>query len=192
MKSVIYTLIIFTVFFYGCSKDNKVLKKIYEADQADRLTKNPDWNRIIKNDKIRICQAELLVAENKVHTSNDYFRIAMIFQHGNDSTAYKLARDLSEKAVMLDNKNTIAKWLMAASHDRYLLSKNMPQVYGTQYLTIEKNYYLRKIDTTQVSNLKRKEFGVRTIPEIIKFLNEQNGRDVGLYIEPDSLNVKIR
>jgi len=116
----------------------------------------------------------------------------MILQHGGDSTAYRQAYELSRRSVELDSTNGDARWLTVASYDRYLLSKGQAQWYGTQYLTLNGTTYLRPIDTTQVSDAERRQYGLRTLSAIRAYLTEQNGEDRGLLVLPDSIKVTIR
>ncbi len=111
--------------------DNPELKEIYENDQSDRMTDTINWMEVNKRDSLRRIRVHQLLDSGNVRTGKDYKHAAMVFQHGNDSTDYKLAVDLIEKAIAQDT--TINKWLFAAATDRYSLSKGEPQIYGTQY-----------------------------------------------------------
>ena len=55
----------------------------------------------------------------------------MLFQHGLSSEDYKIAFELTNEAVKQGNED--AKWLSAAAEDRYLLSINKKQKWGTQF-----------------------------------------------------------
>ena len=61
----------------------------------------------------------------------------MIFQHGRDYVAYGMAVQLMRKFIELDS--TANKWLLIAAIDRELLSRNKPQIYGTQYVCMKWN-----------------------------------------------------
>jgi tetratricopeptide (TPR) repeat protein len=88
----------------------------------------------------------------------------MIFQHGEDSTAYGMAVKLMRKSIELDP--TANKWLLAAAIDRYLLSKDEPQIYGTQYRKLDDGpWRLGDIDTTVISDEERMEYGVETLDQ---------------------------
>ncbi len=103
----------------------------------------------------------------------------MILQHGNDSTAYRQAYELSRRSVELDSTNGSARWLTVASYDRYLLSKGQAQWYGTQYLTLNGTTYLRPIDTTQVSDAERDESRpFRLISRRLPNVYNSSGRDI--------------
>jgi len=83
-----------------------------------------------------------------------------------------------KKAIDLDS--TINKWLLAATTDRYLLSKGEPQIYGTQfYKEGDEPWILSEIDTTKITDAERIEYGVETLAEqrlkVIKMNSENHG-----------------
>ena len=57
-----------------------------------------------------------------VKTAKDYFRAAMIYQHGGDRASYRRAHELAKKAAEFGSSLSNAEWLTAASWVRYLLS----------------------------------------------------------------------
>ena len=145
-------------------KDNQELIEIYKNDQADRLTDNIDWEIVSKKDSLREVRIYQLLDSNIVQTSLDYHNAAMIFQHGGDSTAYGMAVKLMRKSIELDS--TANKWLLAAAIDRYLLSIDEPQIYGTQYQKFgSEPWQLGKMDTTKISDAERIEYGVETLAQ---------------------------
>ena len=145
--------------------DNSELIEIYRNDQADRQTDTIDWSIVSKRDSLREIRIYQLLDSNKVRTSKDYRNAAMIFQHGGDSIAYGMAVKLMRKSIELDSMAD--KWLLAAAIDRYLLSKDEPQIYGTQYQKQGKDepWQIGKMDTTKVSDAERIEYGVETLAE---------------------------
>lgn len=145
-------------------KDSIELQKLYEADQGDRQSDNIDWSIVSKRDSLREVRIYELLDSNKVRTSRDYNNAALIFQHGRDSVAYGMAVKLMRKSIELDS--TVNKWLLAAAIDRDLLSRNKPQIYGTQYWkTKGQPFKQREIDTTKISDAQRIEYGVETLAQ---------------------------
>lgn len=114
-------------------KDNPKLTKMFEIDQSDRGKKSADWETIIKLDREHRSEVRKLLKTGQLRTSKDYFHAAMIFQHGETTEDYKLAFSLAQFAATLDPGNKSALWLTAATWDRILMSKKVPQWYGTQY-----------------------------------------------------------
>ena len=160
--------------------DNAELIEIYENDQNDRKTDNINWQEVNKRDSLRRVRVNEIIDLNKIKTAKDYKNAAMVFQHGNDSTDYGKAVRFMKKAIDLDS--TINKWLLAATTDRYLLSKGEPQIYGTQfYKEGDEPWILSEIDTTKITDAERIEYGVETLAEqrlkIIKMNSENHGHE---------------
>lgn len=156
-------------------KDNLELIEIYKTDQADRQTDNIDWTIVSKKDSLREVRIYQLLDSNKVQTSLDYHNAAMIFQHGGDSTAYGMAVKLMRKSIELDP--SADKWLLAAAIDRDLLSRNKPQIYGTQYWKMrDQPWELREIDTTQITDTERVAYGVETLTQQREKVKRMNSK----------------
>lgn len=144
--------------------DNLELIEIYTNDQADRQTDNIDWNVVLKRDSTRERRVYELLDSSLVKTSKDYHNAAMVFQHGADSVAYGMAVKMMRKSIEMDS--TANKWLLAAAIDRDLMSRNKPQIYGTQYHKMgEGPWELGEIDTTQITDAERIAYGVETLAE---------------------------
>jgi tetratricopeptide (TPR) repeat protein len=157
--------------------DNPELIEIYKIDQADRKTENIDWNIVTKKDRLREVRIYELLDSNKVRTSLDYHNAAMIFQHGRDSIAFGMAVKLMRKSIELDS--TANKWLLAAAIDRDLLSRNKPQIYGTQYWKMkDQPWELREIDTTKISDVERIEYGVETLAQQREKVKQLNSKKI--------------
>ncbi len=156
--------------------DNPELKKLYKEDQADRKAEKVDWKLISEKDSLRRKRVYELLKSDKVKTANDYSNAAMIFQHGKDSIAFGMAVKLMKKAVSLDA--TASKWLLAAAIDRELMSRNQPQIYGTQFVRKGKEdpWELYNIDTTKISDEERIAHKVETLAQLkerVKLLNKK-------------------
>ena len=116
------------------SKDNEELARLYREDQADRTSsggKPIDWDAVEGRDKARLARVKELYAQNRLQTGADYFHTAMVLQHGGTPEDYLLAHELCVAAISKGNKE--AKWLAAASEDRFLMTIGRPQRFATQY-----------------------------------------------------------
>lgn len=163
MKNIIFAIILSVSF--SCNQesknelkvysDNKELIDIYKKDQSDRTNIPMDWRTMQNNDRLREKRVEEMIDSNLVHTSLDYHNAALVFHHGRDSIAFEKAINLMKKSIELDS--LASKWLLAAAIDRYLLSTNKPQIYGTQTSN--------KFDTTKVSDSERLAYGVPTLAQ---------------------------
>jgi tetratricopeptide (TPR) repeat protein len=175
MKFLLFCLIPLTVF----SQINNIeLQRMYNEDQAARMVNEIDWLVLTKQDRERQNRVYELIKARQIVTGKDYYNSAMIFQHGADSIAFAMAVRHMRKAIELDT--TINKWLLAAAIDRDLLSRNKPQIYGTQYSRMNGEKWKRsRIDTTQVTDKERKYYNVET-------LAEQLAKERNLNLEPIS------
>lgn len=162
--------------------DSEELKEIYKQDQAERKTAKIDWKVVSKNDSLRRVRIHELLEVKKVHTSLDYHNAAMVFQHGRDSSDYGMAVKLMRKSVELDS--TADKWLLAAATDRYLLSKNEPQIYGTQYERQQgEPWKLSKIDTTKITDEERLAYRVQTLAQQRERVKKMNSKKLAELLE---------
>ena len=154
---------------------NQELYRMYQEDQGDRLSDaDLDWLLINERDAKHRERARALLDSGLVKTSDDYFHAAMIFQHGDDSASYALARDLALIAVKLDSTNSIARWLAAAAKDRYLWSIGEPQWYGTQTHILDGKWTIDPVDTTAVTDEERRKWNVPPLAEARRRAEEVN------------------
>jgi len=143
--------------------DNPELIEMFKNDQADR-TNHIDRDILQKNDSLREARVYELLDSNKVRSSLDFNNAALIFHHGEDSVAYAMAVKLMRKSIELDS--TRNKWYLAVITDRYLLSINKPQIYGTHYKRLDNNIVVREeLDSTKITDAVRVEYGVETLAE---------------------------
>lgn len=173
-RLVLFSLLLFVIL--GCTSntepaplatDNPELLALYTADQDDRKAGSAiDWSVVAPRDSMRRVRVYALLDEGAVRTSQDYYHAAMIFQHGNDTTAARIAFELSKEAMALDSTNASAKWLYAAAWDRYQMRASLPQWYGTQFVrNANEPWRLYDIDTTKVTDAERRALGVPTLAE---------------------------
>ncbi len=113
-------------------KDNGELARMYEEDQSDRQPiagKQIDWAVVGPRDKAREARVKELYTADLLKTGTDYHRAAMVLQHAGKPEDYLLAHELCVIAIY---KGVDARWLAAASEDRFLRSIGRPQRFGTQ------------------------------------------------------------
>lgn len=116
------------------AKDNEELARLYREDQADRTPpdgKPIDWAVVAPRDKARLLRVKEIYAQNRLQTGADYYRMAMVLQHGDVPEDFLLAHELCVAAI--GKGETQAKWLAAASEDRFLMNIGRPQRFATQY-----------------------------------------------------------
>lgn len=113
---------------------NAEMKAMFDADQAARQ----DISKIVplelfKADAERRKRTRALVRAGQLGSADDYYHAAFIFQHGSEPADYLLAHTLAVAAVAEGRAD--AKWIAAATLDRYLQELHQPQIYGTQFTT---------------------------------------------------------
>lgn len=156
-------------------EDNKEvtisIEDLYNQDINDR--KEINWENknkigeLRKRDKIRRQKAKKMLDSGSLSTGLDYHYASLIFQHGETTENYKLAHELAEKAVNLGDKT--AKWLYAATFDRWLLSSDKPQRYGTQFKQDESGEWglALPIDNT-ITDKERTKYNVPPLSEALR------------------------
>ncbi len=108
-------------------------------EQADKLP-SYDWEKEVpKRDEARREQARTLLAKPG-RSGEEYYYAAYLFQHGQKADDYLFAHILATEAMALGYSR--AKWISAATLDRYLQQIGQKQVFGTQYHGENLAYYL--------------------------------------------------
>ena len=129
-------------------------------DQADKLP-SYDWeNDVPKRDEARREQARALLAKPG-HSGEDYYYAAFLFQHGQKADDYLFAHILATEAVALGYSR--AKWISAATLDRYLQQIGQKQVFGTQYQGENDAYYLEHQHDSDVGERYKTMSGQQTL-----------------------------
>jgi len=143
-------------------EDSKELARLYAEDQSDRTP--PDEkpigaSAVMLRDTARLARVKELCQADAPQTGADRYHAAMILQHAHDPDDYLLAHELCVVAIGLGEER--AKWLVAASEDRYLMSLGRPQRFGTQYRADDSgaDWYLYPADPG-VSDAWRRAFNV--------------------------------
>ena len=147
--------------------DNEELKRLFTEDQGDRMPKDAksiDWKTIGPRDAQRLKRVHEIYKANGMSTGADYYHLAMVLQHSSVPEDFLLAHELC--VVAIGKGNVSAKWLAAASEDRFLMNINRPQRFATQFRAdMNKNggaYYLYKVDDGVTDEL-RKAFNTPTL-----------------------------
>jgi hypothetical protein len=139
---------------------NTEMKAIFDADQADRRAGAAiDWSMVLPRDRERRARTRTMLDAGALHTGEDFYHAAFIFQHGEAANDFLVAHTLAMAAAARGFRG--ASWIAAATLDRYLQRIGRPQVYGTQYQTppdqpVTQDPY----DRTVISDGLRRAIGV--------------------------------
>lgn len=142
--------------------NNAEMKAMFDADQGERLAAKADWKLITANDEKRRARTREFLAQNALHTADDYWEAAFVFQHGDTADSYLLAHILAMVAVAKGKQDAI--WISAATLDRYLMKIGQKQVLGTQYVRpdLKGPWTQEPYDRAFASDALRQELGVGT------------------------------
>jgi hypothetical protein len=155
---------------------NAELARLFTDDQADRKPEagRPiDWAVVEKRDKARLARVRELYTRDELRAGEDYWHAAMVLQHGGEPADYLLAHELCVVAIAKGFDR--AKWLAAASEDRFLGSVGRSQRFGTQYRSSGPNapYQLSPIEDG-VTDALRRVFNAPTLAEAMAREAEMN------------------
>lgn len=157
----------------GDGRDHPELARMAQADQDERAADEGGWD-----DDARRRRVLELLAQGRVETARDRLHAALILQHTPGSVCegqlrssnpenYLLAHHLAQAA--LDAGLDEARFLVAASIDRYLAFTEGRQRYGTNRLVdLETGEsYLPEIDRS-VSDEERARYGVPPLETLLQ------------------------
>jgi hypothetical protein len=155
---------------------NAELARLYHEDQADRQggpNSNINWQAVSKRDAERRQRVLEIAGKGGLKTADDYYHAAMVFQHSDKTEDYERAHQWCLKAVELDPAHPSARWLAAATKDRYLMSQGKPQLYGTQFKKVDGKWILWEVDPS-VTDEERAKWDVPPLAESKKLVEQMN------------------
>jgi hypothetical protein len=144
--------------------DHAELTRLCAEDQADRQPhQGPvDGKAIVARDAAREARVKEIYRAGELQTAKDYHHAALILQHAHEPEDYLLAHELC--VVALAKGDLDARWLCAATEDRYLMSIDRPQRFATQFKADRPGepMHLYKVDES-VTDALRTELKVPTL-----------------------------
>jgi len=112
---------------------NAEMTAIFDADQADRQGSGAaiDWSVVGPRDEARRVRTLALLDAGALHSGDDFWHAAFVFQHGAEANDFLLAHTLAIIAAARGRAD--ATWIAAATLDRFLNKIGRAQIYGTQF-----------------------------------------------------------
>jgi len=150
------------------------LRILFQADQASRQVESPDWDALLIEDRQRRVEILGYLQQGKVNDPESLYYTAFIFQHGNCSDHYQLANQVAERALKAGYER--ARWIYAASLDRYLRSIGEPQKYGTQYIVRANKWELQPFDPTTTDE-ERRDYNVPALAQLLAHADQMNTKN---------------
>lgn len=157
--------------------DNLRLKELFDKDQTDRekvLESKDAVNKLKERDSDRRNRLSVMMELGEVRTKNDLYHSAVIFQHGSDPADFLSAHRFATLAAILGHRT--ARWLLAASLDRYLMSIAQGQIYGTQFEFngAERRYQLKlPVQDPLLLSFEKEMLGIPPVNDRADQLNAQ-------------------
>ncbi len=108
--------------------------KLYVEDQEDTKTIKDEATNAEYLQRVKVRQQTLrtMLAAGQITSGDDFLEAAFIFQHGDTADDCLFAHILAMDAMARGTAS--ARWIAAATLDRYLQFSKQPQVFGTQYI----------------------------------------------------------
>jgi len=137
---------------------NNELLSLYEADRHERVKQpkvnTPEYKAMRARDLQRRERVMEIVSEDKLHTAEDFYHAAQIMNHGDTPQDAKNAHMLALRSSNLGHRP--ARWLAAASYDRWQMYQGKPQKYGTNYVYDGRKDRLWDVDPTTTDEERAK------------------------------------
>lgn len=113
---------------------SSAVHRLYVEDQEDTKTIKSDATDAEYHQRVKVREATLrtLLAAGEVTSGDDFLDAAFLFQHGDTAEDCLFAHVLAMEAMVRGKAS--ARWMAAASLDRYLQFAKQPQIFGTQYI----------------------------------------------------------
>ncbi|MBI5622622.1 MAG: hypothetical protein HY924_02455 [Elusimicrobia bacterium] len=157
--------------------DNSRLHELYLGDQKDRESVYHSKARVddlSARDKLRRGLVYEMISQDAVKSGVDLYHAAVILQHGSEAKDFLAAHRLAVLAAIAGHRP--ARWLLAASLDRFLSAVGQPQVYCTQFEFDEgENKYRLRLPIEE-SSIMPSEKGMLDVPSVGERLSQLNGR----------------
>jgi hypothetical protein len=143
------------------------LRDLFHADQDER-TNHPDYGTpeywtLRERDAERRQRLRDIIESGGLEEPEDYYRGAWILNHGESMEEIWHAHVLAQEAVALGLGR--ARWLAAATYDRWLMYQGKPQKYGTQIVPDGKRHRVWDVEPA-TSEAERAEWDVPSLAEM--------------------------
>ena len=142
-----------------------------------------------KHDSQRLNTLKKILRGNPKLRGVDYFRSAMIFQHGQTLELIKEAQRLAKKSSDLGHGS--GKWLYAAATDRLLTMQGKKQKFGTQFKNLNGVWELHPVQETTTDQERRKH-NVYSLQKIMLVLSSLNRKSQSYRVSKKTIGLTQR
>lgn len=152
---------------------NRELLALYQDDSREHSSGfkygTHEYLAMRERDRQRRKRVAEIIAEGNCKAPEDYYYAAWIFHHGDTPEDAWQGHTLARQAAALGYRP--ARWLSAATYDRWLMYQGKPQKYGTQYATDGKRHRLWDIEPA-TTDAERAEWDVPPLAEQLRKAEE--------------------
>ncbi len=148
------------------------LLRLFTEDQADRLDTSIKWEEVRPRDALRRARVKQLYHGQALQSGLDYFHAAMVLQHSGSADDHLLAHEFC--IVAASQGVELAKWLAAASEDRFLQNIGRLQRFGTQYQQQADGSYTLGETAPEVEDSLRAALGVPSLSQAQAWADEMS------------------
>lgn len=146
---------------------NSELQKLFRADQDERINHpeygTREYQSLRERDAERRKRVEAIISSGGLKEPEDYYHAAWILNHGEGPEEIWRAHVLARNAVELGCN--LARWLAAATYDRWLMYQGKPQKYGTQIVPDGKRQRVWDVEPS-TTDAERAEWDVPSLDEM--------------------------
>jgi hypothetical protein len=154
---------------------NKELRSLYETDKQERVNQpkanTPEYKAMRARDLQRREQVMLIAAASGLQTAEDYYHAAHIMNHGDTIDDARHAHMFALRSS--ESGYGPARWLAAASYDRWQMYQGKPQKYGTNYVFDGYEDPLWEVDP-EITDEERAQWDVPPLGEQFRKAQEAN------------------
>lgn len=154
---------------------NEELAVLYKADKQERIDQpkanTPEYKAMRARDLQRRERVMAIAAANGLQTAEDYYHAAHIMNHGDTIDDARDAHLFALRASELGYRP--ARWLTAASYDRWQMYQGKPQKYGTNYVYDGREDRLWDVEPTTTDE-ERATWDVPPLAEQLRKAQEAN------------------
>lgn len=147
------------------------LENLYYLDKKERLELSDiDLKELKKQTSQRLLLVKKLLPNIDTKEIWNCHYLAYFFQHGETTKDYQKAHEYAKLAVDMGSNTT--KWLYAATLDRWLVSQNKLQKFGTQFKKNKGKWKQMPIDDS-ITNEERLEYGISPLNKSLQKFKEK-------------------
>jgi len=143
------------------------LQGLFRADQDERVNHpaygTPDYWLLRERDAERRKRLQVIIDSGGLKEPEDYYHAAWILNHGERAEEIWQAHILAKEAAELGLRR--ARWLAAATYDRWLMYQGKQQKYGTQIVPDGKRQRVWDIEPA-TSDAERAQWDVPSLAEM--------------------------